>query len=318
MNQLVLTRKMKKRLKRDITGWLFSIWPFVGFCIFGLIPFILSFVLSFSELHSFDITELEFNGFKNYIWLFTDPKGEFWFSVRQTLIYLISLPIGLVLGLGTAVLLARNVPGTRLFRTILFIPNVCSIVAVSMMWKLVFNQTYGVLNAVLNTVFHTDPANNIDWLGNPTWFMPCVIFTTTWTAGAGSLMFQAALEQVDKSLIEAADIDGASKFRIFFAITLPVISPTTFYVLVMNTISALQSFANIQILASGGRNPLDPATGNSIPMTGMYFVYWMGFKDSYNYGLGKASAAAWVLTIFIVVITIIYFKTSKYWVHNED
>lgn len=317
MKQLVLTSKMKRQLKRDVTGWLFSMWPFVGYCIFGLIPFVISLVLSFSDLHSFDIAELEFAGFDNFKWLFTDPKGEFWFSLRQTLIYLISLPIGLVLGLGTAVLLARHVKGTKIFRTILFIPNVCSIVGVSMMWKLIFNQTYGVLNSILNA-FGTDPANNIDWLGNPAWFMPCVIFTTTWTAGSGSLMFQAALEQVNRTLIEAAEIDGASKNKIFFAITLPMISPTTFYVLVMNTISALQAFANIQILASGGRNPLDPATGNSIPMTAMYYIYWMGFKDPWNYGLGKASAAAWVLTIFIVIITILYFKLSKYWVCYDD
>lgn len=317
MKQLVLTSKMKRRIKRDITGWLFSMWPFVGYCLFGLIPFVLSLVLSFSDLHSFDIAELEFAGFDNFKWLFTDPKGEFWFSLRQTLIYFISLPIGLFLGLGTAVLLSRHVKGTKLFRTILFIPNVCSIVGVSMMWKLIFNQTYGVLNSILNA-FGTDPANNIDWLGNPTWFMPCVIFTTTWTAGSGSLMFQAALEQVNQTLIEAAEIDGASRNKIFFSITLPMISPTTFYVLVMNTISSLQAFANIQILASGGRNPLDPATGNSIPMTAMYYIYWMGFKDPWNYGLGKASAAAWVLTIFIVIITILYFKLSKYWVCYDD
>ena len=318
MKQLVLTSKTKKAIKRNITGVLFSIWPFVGFCLFGMIPFVLSLVLSFADLHTFDITQLKFTGFDNFVWLFTDPKGEFWFSLRQTLIYLISLPIGLVLGLGTAVLLARKVPGTKLFRTILFIPNVCSVVAVSMMWKLIFNQSYGVLNSILNNVFGTDPANNIDWLGNPTWFMPCVIFTTTWTAGSGSLMFQAALEQVNKSLIEAAEIDGASKNKIFFSITLPLISPTTFYVLVMNTIGALQAFANVQIIAGGGRNPLDPATGNSIPMTAMYFIYWMGFKDPWNYGLGKASAAAWVLTIFIVIITVIYFKTSKYWVYYDE
>ena len=186
------------------------------------------------------------------------------------------------------------------------------------MWKLIFNQSYGVLNSILNNVFGTDPTKNIDWLGNPTWFMPCVIFTTTWSAGSGSLMFQAALEQVNKSFIEAAEIDGASKNKIFFSITMPMISPTTFYVLVMNTIAALQAFANVQILAGGGRNPLDPETGNSVAMTGMYYIYWMGFKDPWNYGLGKASAAAWVLTIFIVIITVIYFRTSKYWVCYDD
>lgn len=316
MNQ-ILTRKFKRAMKRNITGWLFSLWPFIGYCIFSGIPFLLSIVLSFMDLHSFDITQMEFVGLKNFIWVFSDSKGEFWFSLRQTLYYLLSLPIGLILGLGMAVLLNKNVKGTKLFRTILFIPNVCSVVAISLMWRLFFSQNSGVLNTFLNFL-GTDPTKNIDWLKDPNWFMPCVLFTTTWGAGAGSLMFQAALSQVNTSLIEAAEIDGASKRRILFSVTLPAISPTTFYVLVMNTIATLQTFANIQILSGGSNAPFDPATGNSISLTTMYLIYWMGFKDPFNYGLGLASATSWILTLFVIGLTIIYFKTSKYWVHYDE
>ncbi len=307
--------RKKKRMQRNIMGWLFSVWPFVGWCIFGGIPFVLSIILSLAELHNFDITNFEFIGFDNYKWIFTDPKGEFWFSMRQTLYYCLSLPIGIVLGLGTAVLLTRHVKLTKLFRTILFIPNVCSVVGVSMMWKLVFHRQYGVVNAILLAMGREFP---IDFLGDPDWFMPVVIFTTTWGAGAGSILFQAALEQVNQSLIEAAEIDGASKTRIFFRITLPAISPTTFYVVTMNTIGALQAMANIQILASDGRNPLDPKTGNSIPLTAVYFIYWMAFNQPLIYGLGKASAAAWVLTIIIVIITRLNFKLGDYWVCYDN
>ena len=94
--------RKKKRMQRNIMGWLFSVWPFVGWCIFGGIPFVLSIILSLAELHNFDITNFEFIGFDNYKWIFTDPKGEFWFSMRQTLYYCLSLPIGIVLGLGKA------------------------------------------------------------------------------------------------------------------------------------------------------------------------------------------------------------------------
>lgn len=307
--------KKRKRMKRNVVGWLFSLWPFIGYCIFGMIPFILSIILSMAELHNFDISEFEFIGFDNYKWIFTDEKGEFWFSMRQTLYYCLSLPIGIVLGLGTAVLLTRHVKLTKLFRTILFIPNVCSVVGVSMMWKLVFHRQYGVVNALLAAFGKETP---IDFLGDPNWFMPVVIFTTTWGAGAGSILFQAALEQVNRSLIEAAEIDGASKNRIFFRITMPAISPTTFYVVTMNTIGALQAMANIQILASDGRNPLDPKTGNSIPLTAVYFIYWMAFNDPMRYGLGKASAAAWILAIIIVIITRINFKLGDYWVCYDN
>ena len=253
-------------------------------------------------------------GFANYKWIFTDPKGEFWFSLRQTLYYCLSLPIGIVLGMGTAVLLTRHVKLTKLFRPILFIPNVCSVVGVSMMWKLVFNEQYGVIN----TIIAACGGKHINFLGDEHWFMPIIIFTTTWGAGAGSILFQAALEQVNRSLIEAAEIDGASSTKIFFNVTLPAISPTTFYVLTMNTIGALQAMANIQILANDGKRPLDSKTGNSVALTAVYFIYWMAFNDPYQYGLGKASAAAWILAILIVIVTRINFKLGDYWVCYDN
>lgn len=305
--------KKRKKAKQNLTGWLFSMWPFVGYCIFGLIPFVLSIILSMAELHNFDITEFTFVGFDNYKWIFTDPKGEFWFSLRQTLYYCLSLPIGIFLGMGTAVLLTRHVKLTKLFRTILFIPNVCSVVGVSMMWKLVFNEQYGVLN----TIIAACGGKPVNFLGDAHWFMPVVIFTTTWGAGAGSILFQAALEQVNRSLIEAAEIDGASRTKIFFNVTLPAISPTTFYVLTMNTIGALQSMANIQILASDGKRPLDD-NGNSVALTAVYFIYWMAFNSPSQYGLGKASAAAWILALFILIITRINFKLGDYWVCYDN
>lgn len=306
--------KKRKRVKQNVMGWLFSMWPFVGYCLFGLIPFALSIVLSMAELHNFDITEFTFVGFANYKWIFTDPKGEFWFSLRQTLYYCLSLPIGIVLGMGTAVLLTRHVKLTKLFRTILFIPNVCSVVGVSMMWKLVFNEQYGVIN----TIIAACGGKHINFLGDEHWFMPIIIFTTTWGAGAGSILFQAALEQVNRSLIEAAEIDGASSTKIFFNVTLPAISPTTFYVLTMNTIGALQAMANIQVLANDGKRPLDSKTGNSVALTAVYFIYWMAFNDPYQYGLGKASAAAWILAILIVIVTRINFKLGDYWVCYDN
>lgn len=306
----------KRHLINNVKGWLFSMWPLVGYVLFFGIPFITSIFLSFTELHSFDISQYEFVGFENFKWIFTDPKHMFWFSLRQTFYYSLSLPIGIVLGLFTAVLLTRGVKGTRVFRTIMFIPSVCSIVGVSMMWKMVLSRT-GLINLILVTILGPDKWEAIDWLKDPNWFMPAVIFTTTWTAGSGSLLFQAALEQVNKSLIEAAEIDGAGRKRIFFSVTLPAISPTTFYVLVMNMIGTFQSFANIQVLAGSGTTPMDQ-NGNCIPMTSVYLIYYMAFDKPFLHGLGRASACAWILAIIIGVITIIIFKFSKYWVCYDD
>ena len=309
--------KRRRQWKRNIQGWLFSIWPFVGYLLFFGVPFVFSIVLSMSELHGFDITGFAFVGLKNFKWIFTDPQHRFWFSVRQTLIYALSLPISIVLGLSTAVLLTRHVKLTRLFRTILFIPNVCSVVGISMMWRLVFNGNNGVLNTIITAIVGEGHWTPIDWLNSPFWFMPSVILTTTWGAGAGSILFQAALEQVNKSLIEAAKIDGASRRKIFFSVTLPAISPTTFYVLVMNSIGVFQAFANIQVLANSGITPMN-SKGNSIPMTAVYFIYYMAFEKTSLYGLGRATACAWVLAVLIGLLTVVNFKASKLWVHYDD
>ena len=306
----------KRHLINNAKGWLFSVWPLVGYLLFFGVPFVTSIFLSMTELHSFDISQYEFVGLENYKWIFTEPKGMFWFSLRQTFYYMISLPIGIVIGLFTAVLLHRNVKGTRLFRTIMFIPSVCSVVGVSMMWKMVLSRN-GFINVILATIVGPENWEVIDWLKDPNWFMPAVIFTTTWSAGSGCLLFQSALANVNTSMLEAAEIDGANRTKIFFSITLPAISPTTFYVLIMNMIGAFQSFANIQVLAGSAVTPQD-ANGNCIPMTSTYLIYYMAFENPFLHGLGRASAAAWLLTIIIATFTIIVFKTSKYWVCYDD
>ena len=246
--------RKRRALKNDLTGWLFSGWPFVGCILFSGIPFALSIFLSFTEIHYFDISEWEFVGFDNYKWvLFGEDVGgvrryEFWHSLKQTLIYCISIPLNFVLSLGIAVLLTRHVKGTRFFRTILFIPHVCSSVGVSTMWKLIFDPTYGIVNSWIRAL----GGESIPFFTSPDWFMPILIFTTTWSAGAGSLMFQAALENINQGLIEAAELDGASSAKIFFHITLPSISPTIFYVITMNIIGGLQCMGEMQIITTVG------------------------------------------------------------------
>ena len=328
----------RRRLKNNIKGWVFSVWPFLGWLIFAGIPFAVSILISFLDLHNLALLDVDWKNawtFENYKWIFKFEDLTFWFSLRTTLYYCLSLPIGIVLGLGTSVLLTRGVKLTRLFRTIMFIPNVCSVVAVSTMWRLFFaGNKKGVINALLIGIFGKD-FECINFLGSPYLFMPTVIFTTTWSAGSGSIMFQAALENVNKSLIEAAEIDGASKSRVFFRITLPAISPTTFYVLTMNTISALQAMANIQVLSgntsAGGKtpqypvkNPGDPQYSASLTTVYLIYYYTFGFGGSPEHlrdiagGPGLAAACAWVLAILIFILTRINFKLGDYWVCYDN
>ena len=177
-----------------------------------------------------------------------------------------------------------------------------------MMWRMIFHKDYGVVNTILGYF----GVSSVDFFGTKSLFMPTVIFTTLWGAGAGSIMFQAALEQVNVSLKEAAMLDGASSRQIFFRIILPVISPTTFYVLVTQLIGAFQVFDVVQMFADSG-----PGPGNAA-VTSVYMIYRMYKVEMLRYGLGMASACAWMLALIIAGITIAIFKTSKYWVFYDD
>lgn len=301
--------KKIKSLKRDLVGWGFSLWPLYTYAIFSMVPFALSIYLSLTDLHVWDISMAKFIGFDNYVWLLTSADSKFFWSLGRTLYYCLSLPIGIFLGLFSSILLTGRIKCRKLFRTILYIPNVCSSVGVTMMWQLIFDPNVGLVNSVISSC----GGARIDFFESSTWFMPIVIFTTTWGAGAGSILFQAALEQVNGSLVEAAKVDGANGAQVLFNITLPAISPTTFYVLVTNLIGCLQAMGAIQLFARNGTGPVD-ANGNPAGLTTVYYMYLMGFAQTQEHGMGRASACAWILAILIIIVTRLNFKLSDYWV----
>lgn len=311
--------KVEKLIKNDIKGWLFSCWPFIGYCIFSLLPFVLSIYLSMCDLHVWNLWNARWVGFDNYIFLLFSSKSQFWWSLLQTIYYFISLPIGIFLGMGSALLLTSRIKMKRLFRTILYIPSVCSVVGVTMMWQVIFDTNNGLVNTII-TSFGGD---RIQWFNTPDLFMPLVIFTTTWGAGAGSLLFQAALGNINQSLVEAAEIDGANKTQVFFNVTMPAISPTTFYVLTMDTIGALQAMGTIQLFSQAGnvsgygpKYTDGPFEGMYAGMTTVYYVYMMGIGGGPE-GQGKSSAAAWILALLIIAITRLNFKLGDIWVNYD-
>lgn len=301
--------KKMKRLKANLTGWGFALWPLYTYAVFALVPFALSVYLSLTDLHVWDISQAKFIGFDNYVWLLTSADSMFFWSLFRTLYYCLSLPIGIFLGLFSSILLTSRVKCKRLFRSILYIPNVCSSVGVTMMWQLIFDGETGLIN----TIIAACGGSKINFFQNFYWFMPLVIFTTTWGAGAGSILFQAALEQVNGSLVEAAKVDGANEKQVLFNITLPAISPTTFYVLITNLIGALQAMGSIQLFANNTYGPTN-ADGKPAGLTTVYYMYMMAFAYSTANGMGVASACAWLLALLIIVVTKINFKLSDYWV----
>ncbi len=302
---------ISNRVRNNISCYLMCGLPVLGFFIFSLVPLVISLYLSFTNLESLNFTAATFNGIENFKVLFSDPL--FGKSIVNTLYAMISVPLSMILGLLIAQVLTReSLRGKRFYRTLFFIPYVCSTVAVTLVFKWMFNTEFGIINNILGT--------KINFFLNEKLFMPVMIFITTWTGtGYYIILFQAALTNVNPSLIEAAKIDGAGPIRRFWAITVPTISPTTFYLLVMGVIGGLQSFTWFQIICdpiqmSGyGWGPGDAG------ITIVYYVYNKAFATSTGaIQGGVAAAAAWVLALGILLVTVLNFKLSKYWVHYDS
>jgi multiple sugar transport system permease protein len=214
------------------------------------------------------------------------------------------MPISLVVSLIVSVLLNTKIKAKKLYRTIFFIPYVCSVVAVTLMWKWIFDANYGVMNQIIEH-FGGEGQN---WLGQEKTFVPVLLIMGLWSGcGFNIILYSAALTKVNPSYYEAAQIDGANSWQQFWNVTMPAISPTTFYLLVMGLIGALQEFARVQVMAGDG-GP------NNAGVTVVFYLYRQAF--SYHQ-MGRASAAAWLLAILIMIITAINFKLGDKWVSYD-
>lgn len=299
---------MKSKRRNNIIGVLFAMSPLVGFALFGILPLIFSIVLSFGNLPTYDLLDIEFCGLQNYIRIFTEDK-EFWQSIGNTFFYSIVSVVGtVVISLLASVFLNNIKHGGKAIRIILFIPYVCSVVAISTMWKWLFDYNYGVLNDVVEFI----GMERINWLGEASTAMPIMILMSIWSGlGYNMILYSASLNAVSRSYYEAAELDGANGIQKFFKITLPMISPTTFFVMVMGFVGALQSFANFQVMTpSGGPD--------GTTWTMVLRVWYVGFvEDSTLYGMGYASAMSWIVGGIVMIFTAIMFGMSRRWVNYD-
>ena len=301
-------KKIVKTVKQDVIGWLMGGWPFIGAMIFGFVPSILGYVLPFMELHNFDYSQMKFVGFKNFEWLLFHENSMFWLAIKNSLYYTVSVPIYMAIALFVAVQLDKNIKGTGTFRVIMFLPTFVSGVAMSIFWQFMFDKTGGI-----NSIFGLFGVDPIDFLDHELWFMPSVIFTGTWGACANSVLFQAALANVDISMKEAARLDGATERQTFWKITFSLISPTTFYQLLMSLVGALQVFTSLQLMARTDTGP------NGAAVSVVLYMYNMAYRwTGPDYGLGMAGACGLLYQTLLVALTLIIFKTKKKWVHDND
>lgn len=232
--------------------------------------------------------------------------GLVWTSLWNTLYYVaISVPLTTAGAVLLAVLLNQNIPGTRLFRTIYYLPAVLSGVGVYLLWMQLLSPSSGLVNILLSWFGIEGPA----WLADPAWTKPALIFMKLWSLGGGMLLYLASLQGVSKSLYEAAEIDGANAFRRFFHITLPMITPIIFFDLVTSFIGGFQVFQEAYVMSDSGNG--GPA--NSL----LFYNLHMWNKAFEVFDMGYAMAMSWILFLIILVLTVINIKLAPRWVHYD-
>ena len=298
-NKKITVSPMSRRLvmRENVAAYLFMLPFLLFFVAFVLYPMFMCIFTSF-----FDATmgrDDIFIGFQNYKELFNDPI--FGKALKNTLvIVLVSVPVTCVFSLWVASVISRMpMAGTSAFRCIFYLPVVTGSVAVTMVWKWMFNNYYGILNYLGKGMGLID--KNINWLGDPKYALGCIILILlTTSVGQPIVLYVSALDNVDKSLVEAAQVDGATEMQAFWRIKWPQMMPTTLYILVITTINSFQCFALIQLLTSGGPN--------NATMTIMYYIYYNAFK-LYRYGYGNAMGV--ILALIIALLSAIQFKLGQ-------
>lgn len=291
------SKSHKLMMRETVASYVFLL-PFLIFFVgFVVYPMFMCVYTSF-----FDATmgrEDIFVGFQNYAELVGDPI--FWKGLKNTLIIvLVSVPVTCIFSLWVANCISKMpVAATSAFRCIFYLPVVTGSVAVTMVWKWMFNNYYGILNYIGTSTGVID--KNINWLGDERFALGCIILILlTTSVGQPIVLYVSALDNVDKSLIEASSVDGATDLQTFWKIKWPQMMPTTLYILVITTINSFQCFALIQLLTSGGPK--------NATMTIMYYIYYNAFK-LYRYGYGNAMGV--ILALIIALLSAVQFKLGQ-------
>ncbi len=287
-------KSLLKEVWEERLSYLFILPDLIIFGIFIVIPVFYSLYLSFHEWNILD-PDKPFVGFMNFIKLFED---EFFIQALWNTVYFVGLNVPLMLGLALiiALLLNRKLKGIGVFRTLYFLPVVTSMVVAAVIWRWLYNGDFGYLNFILMKLkILKEP---IFWLADVDWAMPAVVFLNSWKGiGFYMVIFLAGLQGIPLNLYEAARIDGASSFKQFWYITLPLLKPTTFFALIMAVIGSFQVFTSVYIMTHGG--PMRRT------ITIVTYLYDKAFRD---FQMGYASAMAYVLFAIIFIFTVLQYR----------
>ena len=297
-----------KRWKTLMQAAPFMLPSIVGMIVFSLLPIVISIVVSLTDWNGLDKLNAQtlgerLCGLENYGPILRSV--EFWNVLGHTVYYIVLyIPLVLVMSLFIASILNRNMRGIGVFRVLYYIPVLTSWVAASLIWKWVLSPQYGVINQLLGYLGVRGP----EWLTDKFWAMPAIVLASVWKdMGFYGLFLLSGLKAIDTGYYEAAQMDGAGKVRQFFSITLPLLTPSMFFCVIMALINAFQLFPQVQIMTEGGPN------GATQVMVERIYTY--GFK---YFRMGYAAAYSWLLFVIIFVLTLVQMKLQKRWVYYES
>ena len=289
------TKGSKKARKDFFTGMGFILPSLLGFLIFTFIPVVISLCLSFTSWNFMEgIEGIKFNGLANYIRLFSDE----WFlnSYKNNIIFTaVTVPVLIALGLVMATIINKYIYGGGVVRTMIFIPYIASVVAVCTVWMVLLQPSYGPVNEFFRSIGIANPPG---WLADFKWSLPSIMIIYVWQqVGYYSIVFLAGLKGLPEDVYEAAKVDGASSIRQFFSLTVPLISPTTFFLTIMGIIGSFKVFDQISVLTQGG-----PGSSSSVMA---YYVYRTAFD---YFEMGYANTLAWALFVLVFIVTQVQWK----------
>lgn len=288
-------------IKKKYIGLLYLTPWMIGILFFVVYPFAMSLFYSFTDYSM--LTEPKFIGFDNYIKMFTDDP-IFWSSVKATIKFVfLTVPFKLIFALFVAYVMNAKLKGIGFFRTAYYIPSILGAnVAIAVLWQFLFKND-GLVNMVLNSI----GLDNVAWFSSGTGAMLTIVLLRVWQFGSAMVIFLNALTEMPQDLYEAAAIDGASKFRQFFSVTLPQLTPIIFFNLILQLVQAFQEFDGPFLITGGG------------PMRSTYLLPMYIYDNAFKiFNMGYSSALSWVLFVMIMIFTAILFKTSKNWVFYAD
>ena len=291
-----MNKKSSRAARKEfLVGMGFILPSLLGFLVFTFIPVIISFVLSFSNWNFMQgWGAIKFNGLSNYLRLFSDE----WFlnSYKNNILFTaVTVPVLIGLGLVMASIINKYIYGGAAVRTMIFIPYIASVVAVCTVWMVLLQPSYGPVNQALKAFGVENPPG---WLADFKWSLPSIMIIYIWQqVGYYSIVFLAGLKGLPEDVYEAAKVDGASPVRQFFFITIPLISPTTFFLTIMGIIGSFKVFDQISVLTQGG-----PGSSSSVMA---YYVYRTAFD---YFDMGYANTLAWALFVLVFLVTLIQWK----------